>query len=86
MGSALAVGLSWIPIWYLSDKSTRMYSNGFDIPFFMKNLLLTVIIGGISWYFLAPLLVGISRMQGFGLIGVITILTIMPFMVLNMKE
>lgn len=29
-GSALAVGLSWIPIWYLSDRTTRMYSSGFD--------------------------------------------------------
>lgn len=63
VGSALAVGLSWIPIWYLSDRTTRMYSNGFDFAFFMKNLLLTTIIGVLSWYFLTPLFAGISRTQ-----------------------
>lgn len=63
VGSALAVGLSWIPLWYLSDRSTRMYSNGFDFVFFIKNLVLTFIIGGISWYFLTPLFTNITRVQ-----------------------
>ena len=63
VGSALAVGLSWIPLWYLSDRSTRMYSNGFDFIFFIKNLILTIIIGGISWYFLTPLFTNITRVQ-----------------------
>lgn len=86
VGSALAVGLSWIPIWYMSDKATRMYSSGFDFAFFLKNLALTTIIGGISWYFLAPLFVGMSRVHGLALITGIVIVTILPFVVLNMKE
>lgn len=44
VGSALAVGISWIPIWYLSDRATRSYSNGFDFMFFARNLLLTSVI------------------------------------------
>lgn len=86
VGSALAVGLSWIPIWYLSDKATRMYSSGFDFAFFLKNLALTTVIGGISWYYLTPLFVGISRVQGLALITGIVIVTVLPFVVLNMKE
>ncbi len=54
VGSALAVGLSWIPIWYLSDRATRMYSHGFDIAFFMKNLALSSVVGGFAHYFLLP--------------------------------
>jgi|GEM_PF-3421746 len=67
-GSALAVGISWIPIWYLSHRATHMYSNGFDMVFLMKNILLTIIIGGISWYFITPLFIGTSRTYGLGLL------------------
>lgn len=63
VGSALAVGLSWIPIWYLSDRSTRMYSNEFDFVFFIKNLILAILIGGLSWYFLTPIFTDITRVQ-----------------------
>lgn len=85
-GSALAVGLSWIPIWYLSDKATRTYSHGFDFTFFVKNLLLTTVIGGLSWYFITPLFVGISRVQGLVLMIAIALITILLFIVLNLKE
>lgn len=85
-GSALAVGLSWIPIWYLSDRTTRMYSHGFDFAFFLKNLVLTVIIGALSWYFLAPLFIGMLRIQGLLLLIGIAIITVLPFVVLNLNE
>ncbi|NCP76945.1 oligosaccharide flippase family protein [bacterium] len=62
-GSALAVGLSWIPIWYLSDRKTRMYSHGFDFVFFLKNLTLIGVIGVLSWYYLTPLFIGTLRVQ-----------------------
>lgn len=86
VGSALAVGLSWIPIWYMSDRTTRMYSHGFNFWFFLKNLTLISIIGGLSWYFLTPLFVGASRVQGLLLIVVIAFVTVLPFVVLNLKE
>ncbi|EKD29896.1 MAG: hypothetical protein ACD_78C00222G0001 [uncultured bacterium (gcode 4)] len=85
-GSALAVGLSWVPIWYLSNRATRMYSNGFDVGFFTKNLLLTVIIGGAFWYLVTPLFVGISRTYGLGLVGIIAMVTIIPFILINKPE
>lgn len=86
VGSALAVGLSWIPLWYLSDRSTRMYSHGFDFAFFTKNLALTVVLGGALWYFLVPLLVGVSRMQGLSYIVGISVVAVIPFVVVNMEE
>lgn len=85
-GSALAVGLSWIPIWYLSNRATRMYSNGFDVDFFTKNLLLTVIIGGAFWYLVTPLFIGISRTYGLGIIALTSIVTIIPFILINKPE
>jgi O-antigen/teichoic acid export membrane protein len=86
VGSALAVGLSWIPIWYLSDRATRMYSHGFDLRFFTKNLILTVIIGIWSWIFILPLFEWIWRMYWFFLLGGIGMLTIAPFILLNLRE
>lgn len=86
VGSALAVGLSWIPLWYLSDRSTRMYSNGFDFVFFIKNLILTFVIGGLSWYFLTPLFTGITRVQWLISITGIAFLTMIPFILVNKKE
>ena len=63
-----------------------MYSNGFDLMFFMKNLILTISIGVMSWYFLAPIFIDASRTYGLGLIVVISIITALPFIILNMKE
>lgn len=63
-----------------------MYSHGFDFIFFLKNLALTTVIGIVSWYFIAPLLVGVSRIDGLVLITGIAIVTVIPFIVLNMKE
>jgi O-antigen/teichoic acid export membrane protein len=42
IGSAIAVGLSWIPLWYLSYRATRQYHS--RIPFFdiLKNLILAL--------------------------------------------
>ena len=41
--SALAVGISWIPLWYLSYRATRMHNMGFDWPPFLKNILLVIL-------------------------------------------
>lgn len=41
-GSALAVGLSWIPIWYLSSRHCDVYANRFDWGHFAKNLAILV--------------------------------------------
>jgi hypothetical protein len=63
-----------------------MYSHGFDFVFFMKNLALTIVIGVLSWYFIVPLFMGASRVQGLASIVGISILTIIPFLFMNLKE
>jgi O-antigen/teichoic acid export membrane protein len=47
--SALAVWISWIPLWYLSFRVTRIYNNWFDWIPFLKNLIL---VGIASWIIL----------------------------------
>ena len=49
-GSALAVGLSWIPLWYLSYRATREYHG--SIPFFdiLKNIILALCAYGIIYF------------------------------------
>ena len=44
-GSALAVWLSWIPLWYLSYKATHLHNSGFDWVPFLQNIVLVVISG-----------------------------------------
>ncbi len=80
--SALAVWLSWIPLWYLSFRATRVHNSGFDwIPFF-KNIVLVSIAGWVifwittitslhdttrSWAFLILLIALIVNLIIFGL-------------------
>lgn len=63
-----------------------MYSHGFDFAFFTKNLVLTVAMGGLFWYFLTPLLVGASRIQGLVYILEISVIAVIPFMIMNRQE
>ncbi len=39
-GSALAVGLSWIPLWYLSHRKCGEYRLGFDWKYFVRNFVI----------------------------------------------
>lgn len=41
-GSALAVGLSWIPLWYLSNAKCAEYPVRFDWAYFARNLAVLV--------------------------------------------
>lgn len=50
-GSALAVGVSWIPIWFLSSRATKEYAGEFDWKFFIKNILVASIITVIVYAF-----------------------------------
>lgn len=44
-GSALAVGLSWIPIWFLSSRKCDEYAIDFDWKHFAKNVAVLVPVG-----------------------------------------
>jgi O-antigen/teichoic acid export membrane protein len=80
-GSALAVWISWIPLWYLSFRATHMHNSGFDWFPFLKNLALvsiaTLIIYGITlvthmndtsklWAFLILLIAMLVNLAIFG--------------------
>ncbi len=43
--SALAVWLSWIPLWYLSYRATKIYASRFDWISFLKNIWLVAFTG-----------------------------------------
>ena len=45
-----------------------------------------MVIGVMSWYFVAPLFVGVSRTYGLGLIAIISIITLIPFVGVNLRE
>lgn len=48
--SALAVWLSWIPLWYLSYRATTPYHGSFDWLSFWKNLFLAVLCSLVLYY------------------------------------
>jgi Na+-driven multidrug efflux pump len=39
-GSALAVGISWIPLWYLSHRAIHTHRSQFDWTILGKNIIL----------------------------------------------
>lgn len=43
--SALAVWISWIPLWYLSYRATSIHNSGFDWIPFLKNIVFVSIAG-----------------------------------------
>ncbi|MDD2516492.1 MAG: oligosaccharide flippase family protein, partial [Candidatus Gracilibacteria bacterium] len=52
VGSSLAVGLSWIPIFIMSEIKTKAFRTSFDFKFFIKNVLLSGILGFFIYEFL----------------------------------
>lgn len=51
-GSAFAVGVSWIFIWYLSYRATREYHEPFLWKNFLKNLVFCTMLTLLLWKFL----------------------------------
>lgn len=87
-GSALAVGLSWIPIWYLSEKKCSEFGSGFDWRFFLKNLgILSAVAGAAfaarhSW---SP--EGITvRMESIFWLSITCLVHIIAFAIVNRSE
>ncbi len=86
LGSSLAVGLSWIPMFYLSHRATKKYSGKFDLRFFLKNALLSAILCLLLLIFGKPLFIWANRIESLFLILILWILYIMPLIALNLKE
>lgn len=90
-GSALAVGIAWIPIWYLANRATREFAGKFDFPFLVKN---TVIIGllSIAAYYGSPLFMQMlhfsagDRVKGLFFIVFAGLFYIIPTALLNWTE
>lgn len=45
-GSALAVGLSWIPVWYLAERKCEKFRLDFDWKYFAKNVVFLTAVAG----------------------------------------
>ena len=48
--SALAVWISWIPLWYLAHRATNSYHGIFDWQSFLKNGILVISSSGLLYY------------------------------------
>ncbi|EKE29794.1 MAG: polysaccharide biosynthesis protein [uncultured bacterium (gcode 4)] len=86
LGSSLAVWLSWIPMFYLSNRATRKYSTKFDLGFFLKNTLIASFLCLILSVFWKPLFIWAGRLESLFLILILWFLYIMPLAILNMRE
>ena len=49
-GSALAVGVSWIPIWFLSNRATKEFDTPFSWYFFSKNIIVASVVGVLVYF------------------------------------
>jgi hypothetical protein len=50
-GSALAVGISWIFLWYMSYTATKEYHEPFLWKNFFKNLIFCTMLTAVLWIF-----------------------------------
>jgi O-antigen/teichoic acid export membrane protein len=83
-GSALAVGLSWIPLWYLSYRATHIHNSGFDWIPFIRNMVFVTISGSISWYIIYSIwLQSTSRIESFVILGIAMIVNLTIFILGN---
>lgn len=87
-GSALAVGLSWIPIWYLSSRKCDQYAIDFDWAHFAKNLAVLVPVGtGLFFLRNAWSPAGLSdRMESVFWLGTACLVHIIAFALANLSE
>ncbi|MDD2486828.1 MAG: oligosaccharide flippase family protein [Candidatus Gracilibacteria bacterium] len=86
VGSSLAVGLSWIPIFYLSHRATSVYKAKFDYRFFLKNLFLAGILNLIMYKLVLPYFGFADRINNFILILFILFLYIITIALFNQNE
>ena len=84
--SSLAVWLSWIPIFYLSNKATSNFSLKFDFKFFLKNLLLIVVLNIWLYFTILPYIWFISRITDLIFILLISIFYIITIWLFNQSE
>ena len=84
--SSLAVWLSWVPLFYLSHVATRKFNSKFDISFFMRNTVLSWILGYIIYLFKDKFIIDSNRIEMLIFILIILILYIIPFVFLNKNE
>lgn len=85
-GSALAVGISWIPLWYMSYMAIREYSSRFNwVPFF-KNIWYIIIASSILFSIIHTLhLSDITRGWAFSIIFIAMIINIAIFGIWNLS-
>lgn len=84
--SSLAVGLSWIPLFYMSHRATKTHFSWFNWRFFFKILIISVSISMLLWYFAEPFLFWLQRLEMLISILLIWILYIIAIWSANIKE
>lgn len=85
-GSALAVGISWIFLWYLSHREIQEFHDPFSWKTFFKNLVFCTILTAVLWKFLPREIGEIGRFGYFISLSVSTVLFAIGFSVINRVE
>lgn len=85
-GSSLAVWLSWIPVFYLSNKALKSYHADFDYKFLIKNFIAVVVLNLLIKEFILPYFWFTSRLNSLLFILLIWFFYIITIMVYNQRE
>lgn len=85
-GSALAVGISWIFLWYFSYRETREYHDPFSWKTFLKNLVFCTMLTVILWKFFPREIGEIGRTGYFISLSLSTIFFAAGFILINRDE
>jgi O-antigen/teichoic acid export membrane protein len=88
-GSALAVGLSWIPVWYLSNRAIGPSAIAFDWKFFGKNLFFMGTVSILSfwaWHLPSVYPFFSTRINVVVGLSILTFVHIISFVLVNFAE
>ncbi|MCK9272076.1 oligosaccharide flippase family protein [Candidatus Gracilibacteria bacterium] len=85
-GSSLAVGLSWIPVFYLSNKALKTYHITFDYKFFIRNLIAIIFLNLGIRSLILPYFGFSSRLNSLVFILLIGFFYIITIGIFNLKE
>lgn len=85
--ASLATGLGWLFIYAYSEKLLfKEYPIKYDLFFTVKNIILALILGVLTWFFIIPLFHSFDRLIAFYYLVLYSIIYMIFFLILNKSE
>ncbi|MDP5038974.1 MAG: oligosaccharide flippase family protein [Candidatus Gracilibacteria bacterium] len=86
-GAALATGLGWILIWFLSELNLKDFKSKFDYKYYLKNIFVFILIGIFIKIYILEIFANIDlRINQFFTLSIISLLYFSVFIIINKND